>query len=105
MDKSEWLDFWNLSGEAGEKAWEAKQYMDGGHKQSAHHVMADMQPYQSMVDGSMIEGRRQHREHLKSHKLIEVGNEVKHLKGYGDYRPKGVKQDLIREFKRVTGRD
>jgi hypothetical protein len=104
MTKQDWLDFWNLSGPEGEKAWEAKQHMDAGHSRVTHHVLPDIQPYQSMVDGSMIQGRRQHREHLKEHRVIEVGNEVKHLKGYGDYRPKNVKQDLIREFKRVTGK-
>ena len=38
-------------------------------------IMPDIQPYQSMVTGEMIGGRRQHREHLKQHRLIEVGNE------------------------------
>ena len=40
-----------------------------------HEVMPDVQPYQSMVDGSMITGRSQHREHLRQHNCIEVGNE------------------------------
>jgi hypothetical protein len=39
----------------------------------------DIQPYQSMVDGSMIGSRSQHREHLRQHSLIEIGNEQKHL--------------------------
>lgn len=37
--------------------------------------MPDIQPYKSMVDGSMIEGRRQHRDHLRQHNCIEIGNE------------------------------
>jgi len=41
----------------------------------AHYIMGDIQPYQSMVDGSMITGRRQHREHLREHNCIEIGNE------------------------------
>jgi hypothetical protein len=40
-----------------------------------HYVMPDIQPYQSMADGSMITGRRQHREHLRQHNCIEIGNE------------------------------
>lgn len=60
-------------------------------------IMGDIQPYQSQVDGSLIQGRRQHREHLRQHRLIEIGNETKHLKPYGDYRSKKgeIKQALI----------
>lgn len=38
-------------------------------------IMGDIQPYQSMATGEMIMGRRQHREHLKQHRLVEIGNE------------------------------
>jgi hypothetical protein len=38
-------------------------------------VIGDIQPYLSMQTGEVIGGRRQHREHLKQHGLIEVGNE------------------------------
>lgn len=40
-----------------------------------HMVIGDIQPYKSMATGEMIMGRAQHREHLKQHRLIEVGNE------------------------------
>lgn len=68
-----------------------------------YHVMGDIQPYQSMCDGSMVMGRRQHREHLKQHNVIEVGNETKHLKGYGNYRAPDPsrKEVLIREVQRA----
>ena len=42
---------------------------------AAHYVMPDIQPYQSMIDGSMITSRSRHREHLQAHGCIEVGNE------------------------------
>lgn len=42
-------------------------------------IMGDIQPYQSMIDGSIIESRSSHREHLKRHGMIEVGNETKYL--------------------------
>ena len=42
---------------------------------SGPFVIGDIKPYQSMIDGSMIQGRRQHREHLRQHGCIEVGNE------------------------------
>ena len=38
-------------------------------------IQPDIQPYQSMADGSMITSRSQHREHLKKHNCFEVGNE------------------------------
>ena len=46
---------------------------------SAPMVMGDIKPYQSMIDGSIIESRSKHREHLKQHGMIEVGNETKYL--------------------------
>lgn len=38
-------------------------------------IMGDIQPYKSMITGEMINGRRQHREHLRQHNCIEIGNE------------------------------
>ena len=40
-----------------------------------HYVQGDIQPYQSMVDGTMITSRSQHRNHLRRHNCIEVGDE------------------------------
>ena len=44
-------------------------------KQRGVMIQSDLQPYKSMVNGQMIEGRAQHRAHLKQHRMIEVGNE------------------------------
>lgn len=41
----------------------------------AGYVIPDIQPYRSMQTGEVIGGRKQHRDHLKQHGLIEVGNE------------------------------
>ena len=38
-------------------------------------VMPDISPYKSMIDGSMIMSRSVHRDHLRQHGCIEVGNE------------------------------
>ena len=38
-------------------------------------VMPDIAPYKSMIDGSMITSRSVHRDHLRQHGCIEVGNE------------------------------
>lgn len=43
-------------------------------------VSADIQPYRSMITGEVINSRSSHRDHLKSHGCIEIGNETKHLK-------------------------
>mgnify|MGYP007004370948 FL=1 len=45
------------------------------HTKPGHQIMLDIQPYKSMVDGSMITSRSKHREHLRQHNCIEVGNE------------------------------
>ena len=59
------------------------------------HVISDIEPYQSMKTGEMIQGRRQHREHLRQHGLIEIGNEVKHLKPYGARPLPGLKERIV----------
>ena len=40
----------------------------------SHFIMGDYQPYQSMVTGEMIEGRAAHREHLRRHNVVEIGD-------------------------------
>lgn len=44
-----------------------------------HHVMPDIKPYRSMIDGREISSRSTHREHLKAHRCIEVGNETAYM--------------------------
>ena len=44
---------------------------------NAPMVMNDIGGYKSMVTGEWISSRSQHREHLKAHRLLEVGNEIK----------------------------
>ena len=38
-------------------------------------IISDIEPYQNVVDGQIIGGRKQHREFLKQYDLVEVGNE------------------------------
>lgn len=64
-------------------------------------VMDDIQPYQSMVTGEMITSRSRHREHLRDHGMIEVGNEKQ------TRRPPpepNWKETLIRVTKQKLGR-
>ncbi len=63
-------------------------------------VMDDIQPYKSMKTGEMITSRSQHREHLRKHGLVELGNEPlkaigKPYTGLPDVNPQGRKE-LIR---------
>lgn len=69
---------------------------------NAPMVMPDIQPYRSMVDGSEISSRSQHRSHLRQHRLVEVGNETKALMSQAKRPapPPGLKEALIREFQR-----
>jgi hypothetical protein len=64
-------------------------------EQKAAMVMGDIQPYKSMVTGEMINSRSTHREHLKAHHLVEVGNETKYLKPKPKELPPGLKQRII----------
>jgi hypothetical protein len=58
-------------------------------------VHGDIQPYVSMIDGSHINSRSRHREHLKTHGCIEVGNE-KVAPPKPIQPPAGLKETLIR---------
>lgn len=68
----------------------------------AAYVIGDIEPYRSMATGEIVGGRRQHREHLKANRLIEVGNEIKaHL---NQTRPQvdraGIRQALVESVRR-----
>lgn len=39
-------------------------------------VIKDIEPYRSTITREVIGGRRQHRDHLRAHKCIELGNEM-----------------------------
>ncbi len=67
----------------------------------APYVMPDIQPYQSMIDGSMITSRSRHRVHLRDHNCIEVGNELP--KPRSDVAPPPPRETLLREFARRFG--
>jgi len=62
---------------------------------NAPMVMPDIQPYRSQLDGSIVNSRSRHRELLKAHGCIEVGNETKYLKPKPVTPPDGLKQRII----------
>ena len=67
-------------------------------RESGIHIMPDIQPYQSQIDGSIITSRSKHRQHLKDHGCVEVGNDS--LVTKPRYKPldspPGLKETLIR---------
>lgn len=88
-------------------------YFDGiAYEKGAHGVQARTQivpdfdkPYKSMVTGEMITSRAKHREHLKRHNMVEVGNDPnlrKVYKGIPDTNPKGRKELLIAQVNAMT---
>lgn len=65
-------------------------------------VIKDIEPYQNLaVDGKTIGGRRQHRDMLRAHGLVEVGTESHNtLKRSPDVRD----SSLIHDIKRAMGK-
>jgi hypothetical protein len=73
--KARFLEHWGYEGEKGEKEWEAKlAFMQRQGSISVPYVRDDVKPYQSMIDGRMIEGKKAHREHLKRNNCIEAAD-------------------------------
>lgn len=59
-------------------------------------IIRDIEPYRSMIDGSVISSRSRHREHLQSNGCEEVGNETKYLKQRPVQTPPGLKETIAR---------
>jgi adenine-specific DNA methylase len=74
-DKDKYLKHWGymLDSPEAEEAWQLKLNMT---KQEAPMVHSDIAGYISQVDGSWIDSKSKHRDHLKRHRMIEVGNDV-----------------------------
>lgn len=61
------------------------------------HVMGDIQPYRSMIDGSVIGSKSHHREHLRQHGCVEVGNDSSLTRQRGPIQsPSGLKEAIAR---------
>ncbi len=69
---------------------------------SGLQVIKDIEPYQAIaVDGRVIGGRRQHREMLRAHGLVEVGNEAPRQR---TAPPDRVDRQLGETIKRAMGK-
>lgn len=60
-------------------------------------VMGDIGAYQSQKTGEMIKGRAAHREHLKRHGLVEIGD------AWDKGVPKAPERSRLEEIKRTLG--
>jgi hypothetical protein len=74
-DEEYFMEIWTptLGLEEAKKSWLEKQNQP---RQLTHMVMSDIDGYVSQVDGSWIKSRNHHRNHLKQHGMIELGNDV-----------------------------
>lgn len=65
-------------------------------------AVPDIGGYRSIVDGKWIGSRTAHREHLKVHDLIEVGNE--RMPPRKPFEPVGVREDINRAILELQSR-
>ena len=77
-------------------------------------VIPDINPYRSMIDGTMITSRSKHREHLKANHCVEVGNDIDLTpRPLPDVSPQKRKELIVRQimdmpyddFKKMLHRD
>jgi hypothetical protein len=68
-------------------------------------IVPDIEPYRSMIDGSVIDGRKRHRDHLRAHGCVEVGNDTAHLRPRTPAPLKSRKESLHRMLADVGDRD
>lgn len=94
MTRRTWVQ---VNGKLYEKGSEPEQV-------SGPFVLGDIAPYKSQITGEMIEGRAQHRAHLKQHGMIEVGNETKALLNMKRNVPRPSAKPHIIEAMRKHGR-
>ena len=67
--------------------------------------MKDIEPYRSMVTGEEITSRSKHRQHLRDHGMMEIGNDSSLLKPYSgmpDTNPVQRKEILRHEVNKFT---
>ena len=95
-DREVYLNHWTptLGAEEAEKSWLEKEKMI---KRESAMYSPDIQPYISQVDGSWITSRSRHRDHLKQHRMVEVGNDV-------SYTPKTLQAPQSEQRREAIGR-
>jgi len=72
---------------------------------SDYHIMPDIKPYKSMIDGREITSRSKHREHLRENNCVEIGNDSSlYQKPKPLQSPPGLKEKIIRAVNQVEQR-
>ena len=79
-----------------------KEDWHGPSESKTAYVMPDIQGYKSMATGEWISSRSEHREHLKRHGLIEIGNEKQVNKAREPDRA-GIRRAAEEAVRRVLG--
>lgn len=65
-------------------------------------ILSDYKPYRSMVTGEMIDGRRQHNEHMKRHNVVVAEGQEK--KQRAPVMDNTMRDDLARSVKQILKR-
>lgn len=65
------------------------------------HVQPDISGYQSQITGEWIGSRSRHRDHLRQHDCVEVGDQMPTRRTPPD--DKTIVRDVVEAYKRVTG--
>ena len=68
-------------------------------------IMPEIEPYRSMITGELITSRAKHREHLRRHGMVELGNDSSlkaTYKGMPDTSPQRRKELLIAQVNAMT---
>lgn len=60
------------------------------------NLMRDLEPFVSVVDGSVISSRTDRREHNRRNECIDIGDDRAILRPQKPYQPKGIAEDIQR---------
>jgi hypothetical protein len=80
-------------------------YEKGTEPMHSIHIIPDIKPYRSMIDGRMITSRSQHREHLKANNCVEIGDSIpSEIKPQPipDVAPQQRKELIVHQFSSMT---
>ena len=102
-EKQYFLEFWGLENSPdADEQWERKLRMDEKTaflrgNEANMGVIPDIQPYKSMIDGSIIHSRSRHKTHLRDHGCVEIGNEVAAASKIPEPKHVDLKPEIIRQ--------
>ena len=94
MSRETWI--WDKAARGGKGDLVPKDQYLASSESRGIMVIRDIEPYRSVIDRSVIGGRKQHRDHLRAHGCVELGNSV----------PKPQRQEMPRagyDIKRALG--